>query len=252
MTDLLILDKKLVRFSRTRAILSGDVLEVYNYQFPYSYNFGTNKQKNEINETSDTSRLDNISRAQIAIRRFVNANAFQGGLLPIFITYTYAENMQSMQKARADFKAHIRKLKIELGIWNLKYVVVPELQARGAVHFHAVFFNMPYSIVVNERRDRVVANCWGHGFVDVVFTEHVKNLGAYISKYFGKQWFEFLKKGEKKYWCSTGLIQPIIFRSLDNLPELHTLDKEFEHTFDSGVLGQTLYQQFRIKPLVAN
>jgi hypothetical protein len=43
----------------------------------------------------------------------------------------------------------------------LKYVSVVEFQKRGAVHYHAVFFNLPF--IVNDE----LAAIWSHGFIKI-------------------------------------------------------------------------------------
>jgi len=237
------LDKKLVKRSNVRVVKSGQVLEVYEYEREYFYNMGMLKRGDfEIEDTS-IKRIDNIERAQRKIKRLVNANAFVFGYWPIFVTYTFAENVQDVAFANKVFKEHMRDLRRRVVGRKLRYVCVPETQKRGAIHFHVVFFDLPYISGIKD----VFATSWGQGWVDIKAVKHVRNIGAYVSKYFGKQWLSDRKPATKNYFSSVNLLQPEVFRNLDILRSVCIIETEHEQSFFSLKYGIIKYTQYKIK-----
>jgi len=106
-----------------------------------------------------------------------------------------------------------------------------------------VFFDLPFIPNIKGK----FSNSWGQGFVQIKQVEHVHNIGAYISKYFSKLWFDKRVEGTKGYFASTRLFQPEIFRSLDILKQYAKLDLEYVETYDSQKFGQIKYSQLKIK-----
>lgn len=239
------IDKKLRKQSNVRVVKSGRILEVYEYEIPYFYNWGAYEKKDIPDETEGTSRAkrsDNVARAQRQIKRLVNCNAFIYGYHPIFITYTFAENIRDIKRANAEFKRHIDELRKRIVGRSLKYVCVPETQKRGAIHYHVVFFDLPYI----EGIKQIFAKSWGNGFVQVKAVSHVNNIGAYVSKYFGKQWASDRKPKTKNFFSSEGLQKPEVFRNLDILKSFDNMEEDFTKEFFSSKYGQIKYTQFTI------
>jgi hypothetical protein len=120
----------------------------------------------------------------------------------------------------ADFR---RELVRRSGI-KVKYLAVPEFQKRGAVHYHVVFFNLPFI----EQHEKVfekfpelekkkifnfsMSDIWWYGDVKAILLDKAENVSAYISKYMGKS-FEIENGnrtyGEKLYFTSRGLFRPV-------------------------------------------
>lgn len=88
---------------------------------------------------------------------------------------------------------------------KLKYLAVWEKQKRGAIHYHIIFFDMPY--IKNKQLEEI----WGHGFVKInkIDVDSIDNRGRYVSKYFSKDIDEKNYK-QKSFFKSQNLIQPII------------------------------------------
>ncbi len=237
------LDKKLVKFSNVKIIETGNIFEVFYYEFPYSYNFGAYRRNAVLLErdTLINDRRDAITRAQSKIRRLVNANAFVYGCMPIFVTYTFKQNLQDITIANKLFTAHIRSMK-KKHFGKLRYLAVPELQKRGAIHYHVVFFDLPFIDGIK----RIFENQWAHGFLQVKAIKHVRNIGAYVSKYFAKQWYKSRLRGEKSYFTSFNLYQPKLHRGLDAIPALCTMKEELSQSYDSSKLGRVIYKQYKL------
>jgi hypothetical protein len=124
-----------------------------------------------------------------------------------FITLTYRENMQDYDKSAEDFKVFIRHMK-RTSKHEVKYVAIRELQKRGAIHFHVIFFN-------KVGRD-YIKSLWKHGASN---TKHIKDTSnpLKITNYFIGYLFEKGKKknnpivssGKKIIFSSRNLIKPI-------------------------------------------
>lgn len=108
-----------------------------------------------------------------------------------FVTLTFQDNVQDIEVANDEFKKFMKRLNYHLfGVKKnlIKYVVVPELQGRGAWHFHMITFNMPYI-----KRDELIA-LWGNGImvgIEVVKGDNGEKYDAgrvanYVTKYLTK------------------------------------------------------------------
>lgn len=236
------IDKKLIKRSNVRVIKSGQTLEVYLYEKDYFYNMGMLPRGLVEHDDIDIKRVDNIARAQRKIKRLVNANAFVFGYYPIFVTYTFADNVQDVVFANRIFKEHMRDLRRRIVGRKLRYVCVPETQKRGAIHYHVVFFDLPFIVGIKQ----IFASSWGHGWVQIKPVKHVRNIGAYVSKYFGKQWASDRKPKTKNYFSSVNLLQPEVYRSLDIMQKVSIIKKEHEQSFFSYKYGTITYIQYKI------
>jgi len=232
--------KNLAKFSKIKVIKTGEIYEIYEYERPYFYNLGVHLNNGVEKEIVKIDRKDSILRAQAKVRRLVNANAFVYGYMPIFVTYTFAENLRDIKVANKLFRAHIRAMK-QKHVPNLRYLAVPERQKRGAVHYHVVFFDLPFMQGIKS----IFEANWEHGFLQVKAIKHVRNVGAYISKYFSKGWLDEREKGSKSYFTSEGLFQPLVFHSLDRIPSLDTMREESETVYETEKYGRIVYRQFR-------
>jgi len=238
------IDRKLIKSSNYRLIKTGNILELYTYEQAYYYNMGKSANNDSVQEedTATTKRTDNIARARRKIKRLINSNTFVYGYRPIFVTYTFASNVTSMREANAVFKAHHDHLRKYVIKRSLRYLAVPEFQKRGAIHYHAVYFDLPY---ISRIKD-VFAESWGEGFVQIKAISHVRNVGAYIAKYFGKQWDRHRDKNSKSYYSATNLYQPETYRNFDILKNYDNLVVEHSEQFFSEKYGTIKYQQLKI------
>lgn len=167
-------------------------------------------------------------RAKKMIKRLIYANSFywfkDNGkpYLPTTITLTFAENIQNLKVANYEFTKFIRRLNYEankiegkdLKQSNLKYLAVFELQKRGAIHYHCIFFNLPF---INNIYDRL-RDIWGQGMINVGGKKRglnrIKNhsilqsIISYFIKYIQKSIFEDYFPNQKKYITSKDLIKP--------------------------------------------
>lgn len=221
-----------------RAIISGNIIEVMYYQKGVAYGYKSKNNRGK-NKTTNSKRSDNINRAKNNLRRVINANVNDYSK---FITFTFKENLQDVGKAKIYFKRFIERFKRKYKI-KLKYVYVVEFQRRGAIHFHSIFFNMPY-IPSSE-----LAEVWKHGFIKINKIDNVDNVGAYVVKYMSKDLIDDRLNGHDLYGRSRGLKVSIILT--DEKKILALQDKYFDHcvyskTYSSDYKGNITYMQYNL------
>jgi len=140
---------------------------------------------------------------------------------------TFAENITDLTKGNKIFNQFIKRLTYKYP--NLKYVAVIEFQKRGAIHYH-LLCNLPY--VDNKEIKKI----WRQGFIRINKIDNVDNVGAYMSKYLGKEIDERMFR-RKKFFRSQNLTQPtelIGYRAKQFIENnLLTLTPTFEKTFFS-------------------
>lgn len=96
----------------------------------------------------------------------------------LWVTFTYADNMQDHKQVRLDFQHFKRDYEKIVG--KFKYIMAVEPQLRGAWHMHVfmIFDAIPW-IDYND-----IIRVWGKGRVEVQrMYGDVNNLGAYVSAY---------------------------------------------------------------------
>jgi hypothetical protein len=182
-----------------------------------------------------------------------NAGSFKDGkgspYKPIFITFTFKENITDLTVANKEWTKFILRFnKRHFKHGYLKYVGVPEFQKRGAVHYHVVFFNLPYMTKIYD----VIRQSWGLGFTLVETVKSTEHLINYVSKYLSKENFDQRLFGRKKYFASRGLFKPRTARD----PELVEFIKAqfanslptYEDKFDISDFNlHILYKKYRVQ-----
>lgn len=189
-------------------------------------------------EEEDARKIQfSVRRAKTEIRRSINANP----QLNKFLTLTFADNLSDLSVTNPMFNKFIKRITYRYK--DFQYLVVPEFQKRGAVHYH-LLCNLPF-IDVKE-----LAKIWGHGFIRLNRIDNVQNVGAYISKYLSKELFNEKLAGKKKYFRSSKLKKPTEFigelavKYAQKLEEQMT--PEFEKEFTSDYVGKVKYRVYKV------
>lgn len=228
-----------------KIIISGDVVEVYEYKKPVFEGYEINHECGRCFEASEKDKHINrekvFNRAKREIRRIINANISEYSK---FVTLTFKENMTDIKKANYEFKKFKQRLETYLK-YKLQYVAVIEFQKRGAIHYHVVIFNAPY--IKNKKLQEI----WKNGFVKINCIDNCDNVGAYVCKYMTKTDDDRLF-GEKMYFTSRGLERPVEIKEkerVDNLAvalpsSLLTFESTFENEYNTVV-----YKQYNMKKL---
>ena len=96
---------------------------------------------------------------------------------------------------------------------QLQYVATTERQQRGAIHFHIMYFNLPYI------KQDTINSLWGHGITYIKRIDQIQAKSLYMVKYLTKS-IEFHEPRKKKYLCSQNLFKPIIVYKDDSVKEI--------------------------------
>lgn len=160
-----------------------------------------------------------------------------------FLTLTFKENLGDIEKANAEVTKFLKRLsyyKYRVNKNVIKYICVPELQERGAWHYHIILFNCPF-IPFNE-----YLRVWNNGGVYIKALPKTNDgimIAKYITKYISKgieikedisedkedtytmnetedklgdkrlsDYENYLRHGmvnKKRYQCSRGLYKPL-------------------------------------------
>lgn len=233
-----------------KAVCSGNVIEIYNYEEPLFYGFdnsnnGIGKGKKKVGDKADfIKRRDNMMNSKMKLRRLINANVKKYSK---FVTLTFAENVQDVDSAKDIFKKFIKKLNYRRkkeGKQNLKYVYVVEFQKRGSIHFHCVFFNMGF--IKNEELQRL----WGKGYTKINIITNVDNVGAYVVKYMEKSLEDNRLNGKDLYGRSKGNLEESLVikqpREVTAILEAYQNNITFEKTYKTDYNGKVQYYQIKL------
>lgn len=245
---------------KNKIIITGDIIEVFEYSEGYSKGYSLNsadrskkgRKKDYTSQEYRDNREKVLNRARSDLRRIINSNANQYGkeYTTKFLTLTFRENIKDLKMANYEWKKFIQRLNYE--VYNtkksvIKYSVVPEFQKRGAVHYHVVFYNLPYL------KADLVSEIWGNGFIKINKIDNVDNLGAYVCKYMTKDNSDERLEGNKCDSNARGLYKPIEYTDLEDKKIIESLTdslllKNLKHrsVFENEYLGDITYYQFNI------
>lgn len=237
---------------RTKVIVSGGVVEVYEYEKPVFKGYKSNGGRDKVadDESKEKNRKDSLRRARQDVRRIVNANvgAYGEHCTAKFLTLTFGDNITDLDQAHYEFKKFIQRMNyLVFGTksGNLRYTAVPQFQERGAVHYHVIIYNIPFTKVQEIERT------WRHGYVWINKIDDVDNVGAYVCRYMVKELDDDRLRGRKCYFNSRGLFKPLVIEDekkaemiKQSLPsECMTVSTEYENEH----IGKIAYKQYNLK-----
>jgi hypothetical protein len=177
--------------------------------------------------------MDNIYRAKSQCKRTINANASRGRFEDKFVTLTYAEEVEDLDRARSDYVRFVKRLEYRLKI-NVRYVAVPQIHrerelktGKKVIHYHVYFFGLPFIA-----KDDLGA-IWGQGFIRINAIDSVQNVGSYVTNYMDKDFMDEEFIGRRRYYCSRGLLEPEELRakSIAKIMDEMGISEEFK-TFE--------------------
>lgn len=126
-----------------------------------------------------TDNVQELRKSFAKMRALINANCTDAKKLR-WVTLTYSENMQDLERLYKDFKSFMKRVRRRWGA--CEYIAVPEPQRRGAWHMHLILI---YPVRAPYMPNAELREVWGHGFVRVQSLVDVDNVGAYLSAYLG-------------------------------------------------------------------
>ncbi len=231
-----------------KMIFYGDYYEIYKY----TKKILKNKKTKVITKkrTKDGQRSTfSLNRTRNTVRRLISANFTSQST---FLTLTFEENLQDARIANACFTKFIRYLRHyirsqgEFDEKKFKYLAVIEFQKRGAIHYH-VICTLPFI------SRKIMRLAWPYGFYKMNKTKHVKNIGAYVSKYLYKDVNDSRLKGQKAYFCSRNLTRPVEITDKNTIRTVLSnyghrtggAKKVFSSKFDNNWTGRVYYNQYK-------
>jgi len=233
--------------SYTKLIQSGNLLEAYIYEkntIPYQFRAQSAKARNKKYRKAHDRRADNVRRLSLNFRRLIRANLV-GASNPIFVTLTMHKKLHITEAWRAftTWAFFIRRYRP-----SVCYIVVPEYQKRGAIHFHALIWGIN-DLHETERSTRYLARSWGYGFCDTLQTDGSPKLASYLAKYMSKTLQDQRLGGAKAYSASRNVMRPVCISSNGFTEETITeiIDEtklKYQKSFDTYFLGKGQYSQY--------
>jgi len=210
---------------------------------------GEDSLSNQEDEAKMGKRADNARRASMAFRRIVTSNLV-GAAPATLVTLTYKDNFTDLSAAYRHLTAFNQSLRYRYGK-TFSYVLVPEFQKRGAVHFHALYWGLPEELFHSERETRVLSQLWGHGFVFLKKTDGNERLAFYLAKYFTKAFLDPRLKNQKSYVASRNVKRPIVqkgpFLISVVLDEFGIIEEALvDRTYNTKWLGEGRYRLFNL------
>jgi len=199
-------------------------IEVWQYEDPIVTCGSIAKDKpRKFEDLSSFEKTESLKRRQTyyqnkrwEIKRIIECNYDNRSS---FVTLTYREMMENIDESNYEFKKFIQRLNSYFGK-RIKYIATWELQKRGSIHYHVVFFDFQYI------KAKTLEKIWQHGFVKInmIRVDHPYQIGLYVSKYFAKD-IDVKNRKKKAYFKSRNLRRPTI--NTFYFPE-----KNFDMTFD--------------------
>lgn len=210
---------------------------------PLKHSIEDTQRQNEINKKRRFRRLvDSNTDAYPKTQNPFNIGAFPT-YPPVLLTLTYNQQQEDLTQAKQDLNLFIKRLNYNLDNPDLKYLAVPEPTQQNRIHFHNLFFNLPYV------KQKHLQDCWGNGIIDVRRVERIKSMGQYMTKYLSKGFKEQNYK-KKSYLCSKDLKKPItLFNQeiTEKIAEkLSDSQKIFKKSYRSIWHGNTEYSVYRM------
>ena len=177
----------------------------------------------------------------------------------MFMTLTFGYSQTNLTLAHKEFTKFI--LRLNYNFCNskkniLKYVVVVEYQSDtdfygkpkpdgGSVHYHVVFFNLPY---VKDRVYHRLFKLWNEQRVELKPVRSTQRIANYLTKYLTKGMDNKRLWGRKRYFISKGLKEPITYydenavTDFEKVAQAHA--KPFTQSFESAYLGHVQYAKY--------
>lgn len=187
-----------------KAIVSGNLVELYQFEFPLLLNRSKRKTEKSLRDRTDEYKERTAYKGSFSIRRLLHSNFSK---YDKFISLTFSDendfDIKSLHACEKYKKKFLAKLKRNLKA-DLKYIVVPEFQdknQRGAVHYHIVC-NLPYI----EKQE--IVDYWSYGFWDIRAIESIDKRASYLAKYISKNSLDKRFSGKKSYVTSNNLVRP--------------------------------------------
>jgi hypothetical protein len=256
-------------YSSYKLVVSGRFAELYRFERPVK--LGDKhypKIKRVVSSDYLVSAGDSVYRSSRNLRRLIEANSFCWDCMPLFVTLTFANTVTDLTVANRQFTNFIKRL--NFSFFNdksikIQYVAVPEFQKDkdftgsqklkgGSVHYHIIFFNVPFIPRIYDRFLEIWRVSGLGGTCRVVSVRDSRGIGVYISKYFSKSFSDMRFFNRKRYFSSRKLKRSVIFYDEIKIAEIIGDSKPVYMRWlgDFDFVGMVQYWKFNISPVVDN
>lgn len=234
-----------------KIVVSGNMVEIFEYEKGISVGWTRVEKENDFCSDGD-SRERSLRRARVELIRLVNANCgfYGSGFTAKFVTLTFRDDVLDLDVANRLFMLFVKRLNYKVfgsKYANLRYTAVPEFTKRGRVHYHVIFYNLPYV------KAKVLEQVWNNGFIKINKIDNVDNVGAYIAKYMIKASEDGRLSGRKCYFNSRGLRRPLEITDKKSAEaaeqSLPIKCLVYEKEYFSEYTGRVRYRQYNLKRL---
>ncbi|MFA5770487.1 MAG: hypothetical protein WC894_03270 [Patescibacteria group bacterium] len=185
-----------------KVLITGEFIEVSSYQFPIRLHI----QRSKIARDSSSDRLEEYQKVSnrksfSTLRSLIFGNF---SIFDKFITLTFkdTEKFDIRDLTYCNFRKErfVKKLK-EIKP-DLKYIIVPEYQKRGAVHYH-ILCNLQYI------PKGLFKKYWIYGFSSIDAIKELDKSLFYLTKYISKNTYIAEFKGRRRFYASKNITRPI-------------------------------------------
>jgi hypothetical protein len=244
------------KYSNCKLVISNHIFEFYQYQHEIAIGEKENQEYRERPKHKNNllkNRVLSFRSSKRTLRRLVNTNVqkwtdHNGKIVPEkFVTLTFNTQEENIKEANYKFKKFIQRLNyyyLSEKRNYFKYITVIEFMKNKRIHYHTLFFNVPYTPNNN------LAKLWSNGFIKINRIDNADNVGSYVTKYMTKTEDKRLC-GEKSYFTSRGLLKPIItFEKYEIATIFNIMPKNckpFIFPFENEYTGKSIYYQFNLK-----
>ena len=214
------------------------------------------KREDRTEEEKQRDRKRNLWRARNGLIDTINANVDRPwGERLKFFTMSFKDDIFDLKEANREFNKFIKRLEYHIKR-KIHYTVIARFQdgkrpggkvggRDGVIHYHVLFYDLPYA--PHEKLTAI----WGRGFVWINAVDDVDNLGVYmVEGYMGKEMEDERLSGQKHYWSSRGLSQPVVMYGREDLSAklgIQGREPVDRKTFVSEYVGVVVYEQYNLK-----
>ena len=239
-----------------KVIKCGDYLQFYNYSNMHSKITDDKKSLIKDNKNKSLLKLSNLDTDDLResssneLKNITLSNAIRSKLScqriakcnianwESFITLTFTDNVTDINAANKIFSQWSNNIRKRYK-HDLMYLVVPEFQKRGAVHYHVLsnigindigksiisqsnFTDKQMAKMTNVQRSKCFnVRYWNYGFSRVDFLKgNIKKIIGYISKYMTED-IDNRLFNKRRYFYSQNLIKPQVeYLDLNNIDHI--------------------------------
>lgn len=181
------------------------------------------------------------------LREIINTN-FTGQANEKFITLTYRENMQDVERLQRDFQIWMKSVRRKFG--KCDYISIVKYQDRGAFCLQTVI--KFYELENNYLDYDVIRSLWKHGIVLIDRLVKNKDIGLCITDNINNN-AAYYPSAMKLYRRSKGIKDPVVYvttkkdfiESIDDMELVNS--SKYEVVSDGEVVNFTSYENYTMK-----